>query len=181
MALANYSKTCSKNVSGNGLFYLTEASNILTVTINSGEVTALTLATGKSFSVIDNDLDSLIRSQEGTGSGDKFSYVHKIEAKFSKLSTSLNTLRNAIADASPCGMVALVKDSNGTWWLVGYNATDGTERALKAKTDSDTSGAAPDDEAGGMATITLECKSGYLDLPVKSTSTVSVSGITATT
>jgi hypothetical protein len=181
MALATYTKSCSKNVAGNGLFYLTEASNINTVTISAGEVTALTLYTAKAFSVIDNDLDSLIRSQEGTGSGDKFSYMHKIEAKFSKLSTALNTLRNAIADASPCGMVAMVKDGNGTWWLVGYNAVDGVERALKAKTDSDTSGNAPDDEAGGMATITLECKSGYLDLPIKSTSTVTTAGVTAGT
>jgi hypothetical protein len=181
MALANYSKTCTKNVGGCGLFYLLEVADLNVVTISNGEVTALTLKTAKTFKVIDNDLDTLIRSQEGAGSGNKFAYNHKIEAKFSKPSTALNTLRDAIVDASACGLIALTKDGNGTWWMTGYNATDGIERALRIKTDSDTTGGAPDDEAGSMCTISLECKSGYLDLPIKSTSTVAIGGITAAT
>lgn len=177
MAIADYVKTCSKNVAGNSTLWLTEAENISSVTIVTGEITVITMKTGKEWQPYDNDLDSLIRSQEGSGNGNNISYTHKIEAKFSKLSPALNTARTALADASVCGILALVKDSNGVWWLVGYNPSDLTKRALKLMTDSDTSGGAPDDEEGGKASIVLESKSGYLDIPVKSTSTVAVGGI----
>ena len=179
MALANYTKSCLKNIAGNSLLYVTEASNVTTVTVSNGEVTALTMETSKTFKTVAMDIDTLQRTEEGKGFGTNIYYTHKIEATFSYLSTALRTFRNALADASPCGMIALVKDGNGTWWLVGYNEVDTTNRGLQLVQDNTTSGKKASEEAGGKASIILQSEDGYADLPVKSTSTVAVSGITA--
>lgn len=179
MALANYTKTCSKNVPGNSLLWLIAASEIGSVTVVTDEITALTVTTGATFKTFDVDQDTLVRMEEGTGTGFNISYVHSIEAAFSKPTKELRTALNAIADASPCGMVAIMRDGNGLYWVVGYNEVDLGTRGLKLVSDSTTSGAAPDDAEGSKSNIRLETKSGYKALPVKSTSTVAVSGITA--
>jgi len=173
MALANYAKACSKNTGGNSTFYIVESSKVASATVTAGEITALTLTTGSVFFTVDFDQDTLIRTQEGTGSGDKISYVHRIEAMFSQLTVALNTFRDSLADESACGLVAMVKDGNGTWWVVGYNETDLATRGLKMIQDNDTSGGAPADEDGGKASIILESNSGFLDLPVNGTVTTS--------
>lgn len=175
-ALANYDKTCTRNIAGNSLLYINEAANISTVTVVSGEVTALT--TGSNFLTIDSDIDTLVRSQEGTGKKGNMTYLHKIEAVFSYLTAALNTFRDALVTASSCGIIALVKDSNGVWWLVGWNEVDEGNRGLELISDADTSGKESSEDGGGEAVISLQRASGYLDLPVKSTSTVAITGIT---
>jgi hypothetical protein len=98
---------------------------------------------------------------------------------FSKPSLALNTLRDSLANGSPCGILAIVTDGNGTSWLVGYNATDGSNRALYLATDSLNSGAAPADDGSQAITLALECNSGYLSLPFDATIGATISGGTA--
>lgn len=179
MAIANYSKTCSKNVAGALTVWLTEATNITAGTVVNDEITVLTLGTAKTFKTIDVDQDSITAMSEGTGTGSNISYVNSIEIKLSKLSAAQRTLINSLMDASPCGIVALVKDGNGLYQCYGWNETDLTTRGLKLVSDSFTTGTAPDDAEGNKSTIRLECKTGYRVLTVKSTSTVAVGGITA--
>ena len=166
MAIAVYTKACSKNTPGNSQIWIAEAPNITSITITAGEAAAFTMDSGKKFLEAQADIDKLTRSQEGTGTGSNISYLHKIEMVFSKLALGLNTFRDSLADASPCGMVAVTKDSNGTYWLTGWNANDLGNRGLELRTDNDTSGAAPTDEDSGASTITLETTSGSLDLPL---------------
>jgi len=166
MAIATFARTCSKNIPGNSQIWFAEAPNITSITITAGEVTAFTMDSGKKFLEHQPKIDTLVRTQEGVGTGSNISYLHKIALKFAKLATGVNTMRNALSDASPCGIVAVTKDSNGTYWLTGWNATDLGNRGLELRQDNDSSGAAIDDEEGGMADMVLECKSGYLDLPL---------------
>lgn len=181
MAIANYTKVCSKNVPGASLLWITESDNISSVTVVSDEVTVVTMNGATTFKVFDVDQDTLVRMEEGTGTGHNISYVHSIEAAFSKPSAAMRTALNSLADASPCGMIALVKDGNGTHWLVGYNEIDLGERGLKLVQDNVTTGSAPDDAEGSKATIRLETKSGYKALPVKAGSVIAVGGITQPT
>jgi len=97
------------------------------------------------------------------------SYVHAIEFSLSKPSAAMRTSINAIADASPCGMVAIMRDGNGLYWLVGYSATDLASRGLRLVGDNFTSGTAPDDEEGSKDVIRLESKSGFKALPITGT------------
>jgi len=180
MAIASYSKACSKNVGGNSAVYLTEASNIASVTVTSGEISALTMDTGKTFQEVQADLDTVVHTQEGAGSQNNIAYTHRVEMRFGKPSTELNTLRDSLADASPCGILAIVSDGNGESWLVGYNATDGANRALYLATDSLNSGAEPAEEDSQAITVALECQSGYLSLPFDDTLKATITGGTAT-
>jgi hypothetical protein len=179
MALANYVKSCSKNVPGNSLLWLGSSADVDTVTVVADELTLLTMVTSKTFKTFDVDQDTLLRIEEGVGTGHNISYVHAIEAAFSKPSAALRTAMNNLADESPCGMIAIVRDGNGLYWVVGYNEVDKGTRGLKLVQDNTTSGAAPDDADGSKSSIRLETKSGYKALPVKSTSVVAVTGITA--
>ena len=166
MAIATYARTCSKNIPGNGQIWLAEASNITSITITSGEVAAFTMEGVTKFLECQPTIDTLVRSEEGTGTGSNISYVHKIDMTFSKLASGLVTFRDSLADASPCGIVAVTLDSNGTYWLTGWNATDLGNRGLELRADNSTSGTTPQDEEGGVATISLETISGYLDIPL---------------
>lgn len=177
MAIAAYTKACTKNVGGNSAVYLTEAANITTVTVTSGEISAaITMGSGLTFHEVEADLDNVVHTQEGVGTQTNISYTHRVEMVFSKPSTALNTLRDSLADASPCGVVAIVSDGNGISWLVGYNVTDGTNRALYLATDSLNSGAAPADDGGQAITVALEGQSGYLSLPFDATIGATITG-----
>jgi len=170
MALAGFTKICSKNTPGNSLLWLIEASKLNSVTITGDEVTAIsTDATGDDFQVYEVDQDTLVRTEEGTGTGSNMSYIHAIEFSFSKPSAAMRTSINALADASPCGIVAIMRDGNGVYWLVGYNATDLASRGLKLVSDTMTTGTAPDDEEGSKDIIRLETKSGFKAVPLDAT------------
>lgn len=179
-AIAVYTKACEKNVGGNTAVYLTEATNISSVTVTSGEISALTMDSGKTFHKVAFDQDGAIHTQEGTGNANNISYTHRVEMYFAKPSTALNTFRDALAAASPCGILAIVQDANGNSWLVGYNETDEAERPLRLVADSLNSGQTPTDEDGQRVTIALEGVSGYLSLPFDDTLKATISGGTAT-
>jgi len=178
-AIVVYTKVCAKNVSGNSAIYWCEIGNITSFTITTGEISAVTVATGKKFFKATAEIDTIIRTEEGVGTPSNISYKHRVECKFNKPSTALNTLRNSLADASPCGIYAIVTDGNGTSWLVGYNATDTNKRPLRLVTDSVNSGAAPADAEGNRLTIALETDSGYVCLPFDATNNGTISGGTA--
>lgn len=168
MAIATYARTCAKNVAGNSQMWIVEANLIASITVTAGEAAAFTMVTPLTDKFLEHqpEIDSLIRSQEGAGTGTNISYTHKIAMKFAHLAVGVNTMRNALADGSPCGMTAVVKDGNGEYWLVGWNNTDLGNRGLELRQDNDASGGAPADAEGGLADMILECTSGYLDLPL---------------
>ena len=178
--LAAYTKTCAKNVGGITAVYVTEIANLDTVTVTSGEISTLTMDAAKTFQEVQADLDSVKHTEEGTGTQSNIFYDHKIEMRFMKPSTALNTLRDALADASACGIATIVTDGNGTSWLVGWNETDGDNRPLYLATDSKDSGAEPNEDNSQAVSIVLEGKSGYLSLPFDSVNNGTISGGTAT-
>lgn len=177
MAIATYSKVCEKNVSGNARVFIAQMSGITSITVTAGEITAVTATTA--FKESQADIDSLIRTEVATGTRSNISYFHRVEMKFAGPDLALNTFRNSLADASPCGMAAIVQDSNGECWLVGWNDTDTTSRGLFLVQDDTNSGALPSDEDAQNVTVALETLSGYLDLPFDSTLTATIIADTA--
>jgi len=100
--------------------------------------------------------------------------------RFAKPTTELNTFRDSLADASPCGILAIVTDGNGESWLVGYNETDGTNRPLRLVGDGLNSGAEPNEDNAQAVTIALEGVNGYLSLPFDDIEKAAIIGETAT-
>lgn len=180
MAIAVYTKACEKNTGGNSRVFYTEAANVSSVTVSAGEVTAITMASGKTFHEVQAEIDTVIRTEVASGRRTNISYLHRVEMKFGKPQTALNTLSDSLTAASACGIIAIVQDGNGNCWLVGYNATDTTNRALYVVQDDTNSGAAPSDEDGNVVTIALETTSGFKDLPFDSTLKAGIIADTAT-
>lgn len=179
-AIAVYSKTCAKNVGGNSAVFLSEAANLDTVTVTSGEISAISMTSTNTFHEAQADLDGVLHTQEGAGNANNIAYTHRVEMFFAKPSAALNTFRDSLADASPCGILAIVQDANGACWLVGYNETDGVNRPLRLVQDSMASGNSPTDEDSQRVTVALEGVNGYLSLPFDSTITATIVGGTAT-
>lgn len=176
MALSIYTKTCAKNIAGNNAVLVTEASNVSSVVVDaSGEVTAINMNASATFKQLQADQDSILRVEEAYGSDSNLSYAHSIEMGFAKGSVNLNTLRDSLAAASACGIIAIVQDSNGKSWLIGYNEVDGTKRALRLTQDNYGSGNSPADEDVQKADVILASISGYVDLPLDSALNTSIS------
>lgn len=180
MSIAVYTRACAKNVSGNSAVYTTEAANLSTITITAGEISAMTMGTGLTFHQLQANIDGVGRTEEGAGSRNNISYTHQVQMFFNKPSTELNTLRDSLTAASSCGILAIVQDANGESWLAGYNATDGTERALYVQQDNLNSGLEAGEEDAQAVDIILESISGYIDLPFDDTLKATISGGTAT-
>ncbi len=177
MAIAVYTKVCAKNVSGNGRVFVTEAALVTSVTVTAGEIAAITASTA--FKESQAEIDSIIRTEVAAGTRRNISYVHRVEMKYAKPSTELNIFRDSLAASSPCGIAAIVQDSNGECWLIGYNESDGTSRGLYLITDDTGSGTAPTDEDGNVVTVGLETITGYLDLPFDDTLKATIIGDSA--
>lgn len=178
-AIAVFQRTCAKNVGGNATIFWTEMASMTSFTVTTGEVSAVTPNGAARFMEAQGDIDSIVRKETGEGVGNNIKYIHRVEVKFQKPSKDLNTLRNSLADASPCGILAIVQDNNGKCWLVGWNQTDLKLRGLRLKQDVIESGAKPSDEAN-QCTIALETETGYVALPFDSTLTAAILGKTAT-
>ena len=65
MAITKYPRACSRNSAGNSKVFLTEISNITSVTYTAGEVSAITMNASTKFHEIGADIDSIQFTQEG--------------------------------------------------------------------------------------------------------------------
>jgi hypothetical protein len=178
-AIAVFQRACAKNVGGNATLFWTEMASMTSFSVTSGEISAVTPNAAARFMEAQGDIDSIMRKETGEGMGNNIKYLHRLEVKFQKPSKELNTLRNALADASPCGILAIVQDNNGKCWLMGWNQTDLKLRGLRLKQDVIESGAKPSDEAN-QCMIALETESGYVCLPFDATLSAAILGKTAT-
>lgn len=175
--IAVFARVCAKNVAGNSAVYITEAANLTAVTVSSGEITAaLTMNGATTFKKIGADIDSIRRVEEEEGMGANIKITHRIEMKFSKASKELNTLRTALHDASPCGLIAIVTDGNGRSWLVGWNQSDTNTRGLKYRSGNLDSGVEPAQEDGNVLSMVLEGTSGYVAIPFDATIGATITG-----
>lgn len=171
MAISEYIKTCAKNVPGNRLtVYLNEISYASSLTVSNGEITALTVATagvatGK-FVRVQADIDSVNFTNEGAGQSN-YNETQTLEMMFGKKTASLVDLKDDLADAVACGIMAIRVDNNGQAWLSGWNEATkgGKERPYNRLETNFTSGAAPTDEDGAKMTIRLIRQAGNDELP----------------
>lgn len=149
--------------------FLTEASNVLDVTVTSGEVTEIFMVSSNTFKQIQADQNGIIRQIKQLGIQGKEYYEHFVNFVCGKASKELNILADSLSEASPCGIVAIVMDSNGQAWLSGWNETDDGDRPLYLNIDNFTSGKDLTEAEGGKRTFDLKTTSAFLDLPLDST------------
>lgn len=148
--------------------FLTEASNVFNVVVTAGEVTDIQMVGVATFKEIQADQNGLIRQIKELGNQGKEYYEHFVNFVCGKATITLNTLADSLSEASPCGIIALVMDSNGQTWLVGWNETDKGTRPLYLNTDNFTSEKDLTEAEGGKRTFDLKTTSVFLDLPTNS-------------
>lgn len=167
MPISEYIKTCAKNVPGNRLtVYLKEISKANSITVVSGEITALTLGATAKFQRVQADIDSVNFTNEGAGQSN-YNETQTLEMVFGKKSTGLLTLKDSLADSVACGIMAIRVDNNGQAWLSGWNEATkgGKERPYNRLEANFSSGAAPTDEDGAKMTMRLIRQAGNDELP----------------
>lgn len=169
MALAKFHKQCSRNVSGNLHLFLTEATNVYSVTVTSGEVSDIAMVGIETFKEIQCDQNTLKRMIGGARANKSFTnYEHVVEFVVTKASKEVNELSDALDDGQPCGFVAIVVDSNWQAWLVGWSEREENIRPLYPSVVDFDSGVRPADNLNSM-TYRLTGLNDEVDLPMNST------------
>ncbi|NCD10133.1 MAG: hypothetical protein EOL98_12065 [Negativicutes bacterium] len=185
MALGAYLRTCSKHTPGNQSLILFPADKVQTLTVAASVVTDLVLTGTEKAYYAEFDTDGLKRTEEGvTTKGGLFYVNQKIEAKFSKASLSMYNFIKGVADQSPCGLGAIVIDSNSNSWLMGTelkSATEGEVQGLYLSSSNFDSGMAINEDDMDMYTVTLERVIKNYSLPISGAIQAATSGEITTT
>lgn len=143
------SKICAARSGGLITLYLANAADVASFTVAaSGEYTAVTMESGKVFYKFEFKQDSGERKESGKMTNGAFSVDHSIEIFIENLTQNIRNRMQDVADASSCGMVAIVLDANKLMWTVGYNEKFGKERPLKLESNEGASGKAFTDPNG---------------------------------
>lgn len=178
MAIAAYSRICAKNVSGNLKFWIAEIANITSITVTSGEISAVS-ATAY-FKRTQATLEKLGRTEKVEGGKNGYKYTHEVTASFAKPSKNLKTFLDSLDAASPCGMAVIMLDANGQAWLIGYNQTDLKDRGMALISSTLDSGMAPGEDGKQQVDIVMQCLSTERALPFDATQNALIIAETAT-
>lgn len=136
--LAGLVKDCDPNMGGIVEFYAANFDDVTAVTLTSGQVSGITMDTGKKFktySVPRNTayLTSTLNVDQAAGT--KY-YVSELFFQVNKMDTTKRTELEALKAAD---LRIIAKDGNGAYWLLGYefpvNASAGTAESGTAAGD----------------------------------------------
>ena len=165
--LAGLAKDCSANRGGIVEVYIANFADVTAVTLTSGEVTAITMDTGKKFkaySFAKNTGNLTSTYTFDSASGVKF-VTSQLLLQFNRMETTKRVELTALALGD---LRVIVKDANGKYFLLGYdepvNASAGDGQTGTARSDAN------------RYTITLEDNSA--EMPYEVSSSV-ISGVIA--
>ena len=156
MALAGYTKTCGKSTSGVNTLHLTEKANVTSFTKGSDrDYTAVTMNASAVFKKYEFDQDSCEFKESVAISNGVAVVTQTIEFHLDKMSKAAATELDALLDAVFCGVIAIVKDTKGTMFVIGYSEEQLKERSIMMMGSEGTTGKALGDASG--ETVTLTC------------------------
>ena len=160
MITAGLTKVCVLNAGGLKNIWLANRKDLAVAgfTLAAGEYTTVTMEAAKVFFKFEFDEDLAEFRPAGTIENNTAMVNSEIEFAMSGLSTLMFASMQELMETSPCGMVAIVEDSNSVKWVVGYSENFPTNvstqgRPLKARTIEGTTGKALSDS--NVATVIL--------------------------
>lgn len=178
-ALAIFTQTCAKNVSGASKIFIAEKSVATAFTVTSGEISAVTGTTP--FMRVDALQDSVYWNEKGEQIGlNNWKFTNEVGFQIMPPGKDTNTFKQALIDGSPCGLFALIVDGNGKCFVIGYNSTDVRERPLRLKSTDGKTGKGLSEADGNTIPIILGNECSGQALPLDSTLTAAVLGGTST-
>lgn len=119
--LAGIPKDCASNMGGIVLAMLANKADVASVTLTDNKVSAITMATGAKFYKYNfkpntSNLASTYQVNNENGT----TYVQSLlQLVFNRMETSKRVEVSALAQGE---LVAIVKDANGLYWFLGYDA-----------------------------------------------------------
>lgn len=118
--LAGIAQDCSKNMGGIKSVYIANAADVSSVTVTSGVVTAITMASSKKFyKYAFAPFTSSFTSNWNVSPENGTKYVETdLTMVFNKMDA---TKRLEIVALAQTEMVVIVEDNNGTMWYLGYD------------------------------------------------------------
>ena len=142
-------KGCDNNTGGIQKLYLANFDDVVTETVASGEVTAITMATGEVFYefAFNKNTSSLLQDIAVDQVNGTTIHTQTINLVIPRRD---NTKRNAIALLTRASTKAIVLDQNGIYWYCGY------QNGLDVTTIADTTGVAKADLNGYTITLVGE-------------------------
>lgn len=138
---SGYTLDCRESVGGLVEIYFIESGNVSSITEASGVVSAITKGTGKVFRKYEQEQDTafFVENLNSNVQNGTVFYQQELTIVLNRLQAST---RNELLLLNKNRLVAVVKDSNGAFWLLGKT------RFLKATAGSGGSGTASGDRNG---------------------------------
>ena len=158
VTLTGIALDCGTNLSGIKAIYLANDASVGNVTVTEGEISAIDASAGTFYEYIPakntGSLTKTLTKDESTG---VMYYTNEVVAQFNKMETPK---RKEISNIDRGRFKAVVLDSNGKYWFLGYN------NYVSATAVTGQTGAGLDD--GNFYTLTLTDISAELPYEVKS-------------
>jgi hypothetical protein len=148
--LAGYVRVCQAKSGGIRKLYLTEKANVLGFTLTGEIYDAVTMNGTAVFYLYEFEQDTAEYKVATAFENGSKKVTHDIEVKLDYLLTASRTEIEAIADASHCGLVAIIEDMNGQAWVVGYSEAMLLDRPLRLLTAEGTTGKGLTDSNGDI-------------------------------
>jgi hypothetical protein len=173
MALAIFTQSCAKNVSGASKVFIAEKAVATAFTITSDEISAVTGTTP--FMRVDTLQDSVYWNETGEKVGlNNWKITNEIGFDVMPPSKATNTFLQALIDGSPCGFFAIIVDGNGKCWCVGHNATDIRNRPLILNKQDKKTGKGLGEASGNTIPVMLGNECSGMALPFDSATTATI-------
>ena len=144
---SGYTLDCRDSMGGVVEIYFIEAGNVTSTTEVSGNITVVTKASGKVFRKYEQDQDTafFVENINSNVQNGTISYQQELTIVLNKMATAT---RNELLLLNKNRLVAVVKDNNGAYWLLGRT------RSLYATGGNSGSGTASGDRNGYTFTYT---------------------------
>lgn len=156
MALTTgFTKICGPRSGGAVRVWLANVADVTSFTLNAGTgaYSAVTMVSGKVFYKFEFDQDSAFFKWSAALENNSLKITKMVEFYLGYITQTHRNRLQDICDASACGMIVIVEDSNGQLWVKGYTENFGAERPMKLKSIESDSGKAFTDANGSVVTL----------------------------
>lgn len=158
MALSQgYVQPCESNTGGGLRLHIANKDDVTSFTKTGEDYSAIVMEAGKVFFKYEFEQESIVALSELTRENNTAMYENSIEFLLSKINSTQRKAVQDIVDASLCGVIAIVEDTNNVKQVFGYSEPLLKEFPLKISGDTTTTGQALGDANG--STVTLLAKS----------------------
>lgn len=181
MSISNYFKSCTATTAGNfNKLFVVSISDITSIAVTAGEVTAITMEMGETFAQANADIDTVVLNETTAGKTRQF-VNSELTARFSNKTPELISFVNELKDGVVCGLVVIRVDNNKKVFISGISEDKNFSRPwdeIEATFNSGTS--IEDTEEGNAYSVILRRRSITEELPLDSTIADTVLDGTAT-